>query len=280
MIVPEIAPEVTITSLAKNGKGLCRTQVTACFISPDNNRKLYCTLECSIEKTWLLAMERNCRLQNRVKFRLDSVHTSAGNLVLNLGFTTCKDFLGTNCKSLAEVLCWTNQGLCCYCDRAAYFANPLAVGALVHTIDDKYIFLRRRKYCCLDVGYTDRACGFVCPQKALLDPCSCRTLQATCGLNDVIYDAILNLIDAEMAIPLNYLGEPELLGFAQDRSRGWAPSLEFYVNCTLDSERIYFLYSRKQHSLACNSTCIILATWSEMISITSLFFRGLGVGAK
>lgn len=145
------------------------TDLNTCVdVNQKHNRCKHTIYDQQIDVNWDKRIADNPKIFNGTKFRLSSASFSGDTLTLNLGLTCYKDFLGTNwsenSKSLAQ------EGVRDFNDSQAYMADPLGVGTIVLTTDDKVIFLKRSEHCAEAPGLWDVPGGHPEPQVNIKSP--------------------------------------------------------------------------------------------------------------
>ena len=119
-----------------------------------DRKKLPDKFEAGIEEIWSDRSRANNKLWNGSKFRLDSsLCQTSSSVLLNLGISCYKDFLGTNWSPHARAI--QELGLKDFGNSQAYMSDALGVGSLVQTSDDYFILLRRSDQCGEAVGQLD-----------------------------------------------------------------------------------------------------------------------------
>lgn len=137
-------PEVSLLLQCPPG-GLPEEQVRA-ELSPAYDRRPLPGGDKAITAIWESRLRAQPWLFDAPKFRLHSATlvptgSPGPQLLLHLGLTSYRDFLGTNWASSAAWL--RQQGATDWGDKQAYLADPLGVGAALATADGFLVFLRR-----------------------------------------------------------------------------------------------------------------------------------------
>lgn len=152
-------------------------QATECLIKKNdchvflesgfNRRSLPNLLEEEIKSVWKTRQLENKTLYNGTKFRVHSVYPSLDKKGVNLqlGITCYRDFLGTNWSFRSQHL--QNVGLALFGNSQACMADPLGVGSLLLTSDQKIILLKRSQNCAEAPGLWDIPGGHAEPQVCL-----------------------------------------------------------------------------------------------------------------
>ncbi|XP_054226151.1 uridine diphosphate glucose pyrophosphatase NUDT22 isoform X2 [Homo sapiens] len=263
-------PEVTLL-LQCPGGGLPQEQIQA-ELSPAHDRRPLPGGDEAITAIWETRLKAQPWLFDAPKFRLHSatlapIGSRGPQLLLRLGLTSYRDFLGTNWSSSAAWL--RQQGATDWGDTQAYLADPLGVGAALATADDFLVFLRRSRQVAEAPGLVDVPGGHPEPQLDLwlsvrertpdsgsLTLLHCATSdpqgqQALCPggspqhqdlagqlVVHELFSSVLQEICDEVNLPLLTLSQPLLLGIARNETSAGRASAEFYVQCSLTSEQV------------------------------------------
>lgn len=157
-------PEVSLLLLCPPG-GLSQEQV-AVELSPAHDRRPLPGGDKTITAIWETRLQAQPWIFDAPKFRLHSATLASSSpgpqLLLHLGLTSYRDFLGTNWSSSASWL--RQQGAADWGDKQAYLADPLGVGAALVTADDFLVFLRRSQQVAEAPGLVDVPGGHPEPQ--------------------------------------------------------------------------------------------------------------------
>lgn len=157
-------PEVSLLLLCPPG-GLSQEQV-AVELSPAHDRRPLPGGDKTITAIWETRLQTQPWIFDAPKFRLHSAILASSSpqpqLLLNLGLTSYRDFLGTNWSSSASWL--RQQGATDWGEKQAYLADPLGVGAILVTADDFLVFLRRSQQVAEAPGMVDVPGGHPEPQ--------------------------------------------------------------------------------------------------------------------
>lgn len=146
--------------------GLPEDQVRA-ELSPAYDRRPLPGGDKAIAAAWESRLQAQPWLFDAPKFRLHSASLAPADsqgpqLLLHLGLTSYRDFLGTNWASSAAWL--RQQGAADWGNKQAYLADPLGVGAALATADDFLVFLRRSQQVAEAPGLVDVPGGHPEPQ--------------------------------------------------------------------------------------------------------------------
>ncbi|XP_054426943.1 uridine diphosphate glucose pyrophosphatase NUDT22 [Pteronotus mesoamericanus] len=238
-------PQVSLLLQCPPG-GLPEQQVRA-ELSPAYDRRPLPGGDKAIAAIWETRIQAQPWLFDAPKFRLHSaalVPTGSQGLqlLLRLGLTSYRDFLGTNWASSAALL--RQQGAADWGDKQAYLADPLGVGAALITADDFLVFLRRSQQVAEAPGLIDVPGGHpetqaLCPGDSLLHD----DLPGERVVHE-IFSRVLQEISDEVNLPLPTLSQPLLLGIVRNETSAGRASAEFYVQCSLASEQVREHYRR------------------------------------
>ncbi|XP_041035846.1 uridine diphosphate glucose pyrophosphatase NUDT22 [Carcharodon carcharias] len=236
-------------------------------ISSECNRRVLRGHEQKIAHIWQQRKQEKPWLFNGAKFRVHSATLEGERLLLRLGLTCYRDYLGTNWAPEAQLL--QEQGATDYSDSQAYLAEPLGVGAMVHTADDCFVFLRRSELVAEAAGQVDIPGGHPEPKAAAKgvpeESIQPRHLSGELVVQE-IFSSILGEIRDEVNIPLESLSRPLLLGIARNNRSAGRPSAEFYVRCKLTSEEVRERY-RMGGPEAHESTSIIFIQREDVLKL-------------
>ncbi|XP_059497529.1 uridine diphosphate glucose pyrophosphatase NUDT22 isoform X2 [Stegostoma tigrinum] len=208
-------------------------------ISAEYNRQVLLSHEQKIADIWRQRKQEKPWLFNGAKFRIHSAQLECGELLLRLGLTCYKDYLGTNWAPEARLL--QEQGTADFGNSQAYLAEPLGVGAMLHTADDCFVFLRRSEQVAEATAQVDIPGGHPEPKAAAKgipeDTIQVEHLSGELVVQE-IFSSILGEIRDEVNVPLESLSRPLLLGIARNHRSAGRPSAEFYIRCELTSEEV------------------------------------------
>uniref|UniRef100_A0A3Q3W4R3 Nudix hydrolase domain-containing protein n=1 Tax=Mola mola TaxID=94237 RepID=A0A3Q3W4R3_MOLML len=197
-------------------------------------------------------------LFNGSKFRLHSFFLSGPLLTLKLGLTCYKDYLGTNWSCRAAELCQLGEAK--FGDRLALLAQPLGVGGILCTDDDRVVLIRRSMRVAEAGGLLDIPGGHPEPKQISMD-----MMQQQLVVSE-LFSSVCAEIRDEVNIPLSSLREPILMGVALNHISAGRPSAEFYVGCSLTSDQVRELY-RKGGAEANESTDIVFLSREEVLQL-------------
>ncbi|XP_059811181.1 uridine diphosphate glucose pyrophosphatase NUDT22 [Hypanus sabinus] len=231
---PDISVELQIPSPAELTPERVRAE-----LSPAYNRRPLPGLEASIAEAWAERRRHQPWLFDGAKFRFHSAELRAGRLLLRLGLTSYRDYLGTNWSPQAPAL--RRQGLADWGDSQAYLAEPLGVGAVLRTADGCFVFLRRSDRVAEAPGKLDIPGGHPEPKAAAGDvpeeSIQLEHLSAELVIRE-LFASVLGEIRDEVNLPLDSLSRPVLLGIVRNNRSAGRASAEFYVRCKLTSEEV------------------------------------------
>ncbi|XP_053735550.1 uridine diphosphate glucose pyrophosphatase NUDT22 [Synchiropus splendidus] len=194
-------------------------------------------------------------------------------LTLRLGLTCYKDYLGTNWSLRVDEL--HKRGESEFGDHLALLAQPLGVGAVMSTSDGKVVLIRRSQKVAEAGGLLDIPGGHPEPKVVLesLGQTVCEEsitvtlLQHKPGaVVAELFSSVCAEIRDEVNVPLQFLGEPVLMGVALNHTSAGRPSAEFHVSCSLTSDEVRTLYWQGGAE-AHESTDIVFITTGEMLHL-------------
>ncbi|XP_004449432.2 uridine diphosphate glucose pyrophosphatase NUDT22 [Dasypus novemcinctus] len=232
-------PEVSLLLQCPLG-GLPEEQVRA-ELSPAYDRHPLPGGDKDIAAIWETRLQAQPWLFDAPKFRLHSAALAPSDcpgpeLLLCLGLTSYRDFLGTNWASSAAWL--RQQGATDWGDRQAYLADPLGVGAALATADGFLVFLRRSGQVAEAPGLVDVPGGHPEPQAVCPgDRPQHEDLPGELVVRE-LFSSVLQEICDEVNLPLPTLSQPLLLGIACNETSAGRASAEFFVQCSLTSEQV------------------------------------------
>ncbi|KAM4815448.1 uridine diphosphate glucose pyrophosphatase NUDT22 isoform 1-T5 [Thomomys bottae] len=236
-------PEVSLMLLCPPG-GLPREQVEV-ELSPAYDRRFLPGVDKTITAIWETRLQSQPWLFDAPKFRLHSatlapIDSPGPQLLLRLGLTSYRDFLGTNWASSASWL--RQQGVADWGDKQAYLADPLGVGAALATADEFLVLLRRSGQVAEAPGRVDVPGGH--PEPQVLCPGEAPQHKILPGELVVreLFSSVLQEICDEVNLPLLTLSQPLLLGIARNETSAGRASAEFFVQCSLTSEEVRSYY--------------------------------------
>ncbi|XP_061168090.1 uridine diphosphate glucose pyrophosphatase NUDT22-like [Saccostrea echinata] len=242
---------------------------THVLINKEYNRRKHNDYDKQIDANWNKRVSDNPKIFNGTKFRLSSVSLSNDTFTMNLGLTCYKEFLGTNWCKNAKFL--AEDGVRDFQDSQAYMSDPLGVGTIVLTTDDKVIFLTRSEHCAEAPGLWDVPGGHPEPQEIVgkipLEEIKFSDLNEEKVVSE-IYDSIMREVVDEVNIPASSLSRPNFIGVAQNISAAKRPSSEFIISCSLSSSEVRDLYTKGNQEEAYESTNIQFVPKKTVLSLT------------
>ncbi|KAK7922443.1 hypothetical protein WMY93_009345 [Mugilogobius chulae] len=183
---------------------------------------VFSTDDCSQKRGTVLASKR-CQKQDECI------------LLLRLGLTSYKDYLGTNWSGQAEELC--RRGEVEFGDPLSLLAQPLGVGTIVCTVDEQIVFIRRSQKVAEASGLLDIPGGHpepkvvcenlgvkICDEKIIS-----MVMLSPAAVVSELFSSVCAEVRDEINIPLKFLGEPLLIGIALNHTSAGRPSAEFYI---------------------------------------------------
>ncbi|XP_053225086.1 uridine diphosphate glucose pyrophosphatase NUDT22 [Podarcis raffonei] len=237
-------PDISLLFQCPSPKGISEAQVRA-ELSPLYDRRPLPGDRARIETAWVARRQQSPWLFDGAKFRLHSIQLEGDILTFCLGLTCYKDFVGTNLADAAGQL--QERGREDLGNSQAYLAEPLGVGAMLHTADDKFVFLRRSQCVGEAPGKIDIPGGHPEPQvvmgdAALEGPVRHQDLPGESVVKE-LFCSVLREIQDEVNLPLPTLSSPMLLGIARNETSAGRCSAEFYIRCSLSSEQVRHHYA-------------------------------------
>ncbi|KAK4003540.1 uridine diphosphate glucose pyrophosphatase NUDT22 [Daphnia magna] len=251
---------IEIIDLACHKIPLHRSQIQINF-SDNFSNKSDTWIEKSVKLIWDEKCQENNRLYNKSKFRFDSIAICNDHqIVINLGLTTYMELIGTNCHPFGKEL--VLHGMKCFKNGRSCLADPLGVGCLLLTADEKFLFLKRAMWTGEDKGKLDRPGGHPEPDNVSLAIQSwteeeCRKPENLRRIRDEIFDSVIHEVRDEVNLPMETIKDPVLLGVIRSLERSGRPSAEFLVLCSLTSEEVEELYSKNCQAEADESIGIV-----------------------
>jgi hypothetical protein len=102
----ESDPDVTFMYLPKTSlhKTITRRSLQVALSSRNNRKMLPHPYESHVNSTWDERIQKNPRLWDATKFRIESVEELENSVIFNLGVTSYKEFIGTNWSHDARLL--------------------------------------------------------------------------------------------------------------------------------------------------------------------------------
>ena len=218
--------------------------VTANF-SLSNARKLFPTIEQTMETLWQEQLKRNDRLYNLSKFRLLDATVDESKIHLNIGITDYKEMICTNHLTCIEEI--QKYGELHYNDRHACFGDALGVGGVVVTQDDFIVLIKRSNWVAESQGCYDTPGGHAEPEEMLKKLGKNNSELFQVDSSEVIYEifhSFVREVRDEINVPESSLSWPLLLGVTRNKEYGWKPGMIFTLKCNLDWKQIEQLYLR------------------------------------
>ncbi|XP_054381692.1 uridine diphosphate glucose pyrophosphatase NUDT22 isoform X2 [Pongo abelii] len=280
--VQTMDPEVTLL-LQCPGGGLPQEQIQA-ELSPAHDRRPLPCGEEAITAIWETRLKAQPWLFDAPKFRLHSatlapIGSRGPQLLLRLGLTSYRDFLGTNWSSSAAWL--RQQGATDWGDTQAYLADPLGVGAALATADDFLVFLRRSWQVAEAPGLVDVPGGHPEPQALCPGGSPQHEDLAEELVVRELFSSVLQEICDEVNLPLLTLSQPLLLGIARNETSAGRASAEFYVQCSLTSEQVRKHYLSGGPEAHESTGIIFVETQVDVVlASTPMRVRGRGLNRR
>lgn len=134
-------------------QGGCNMEFVHATSSVDFNRKVVPEIEHLIEENWQNMKNEIEILYNAEKFRIHSVKEKSDRVIIEMGLTCYKDYIGTNLGKNLDAFCV--KGVELFNDRQACLSDALGVGSMVVTADGYFLFVRRSFEVAEGRGMTD-----------------------------------------------------------------------------------------------------------------------------
>lgn len=195
--------------------------------------------EAHIDAIWKERVAVNPSLFDGTKFRFAGVHQGTQtSTVLDLGITSYKYFLGTNCAVTWHALDPVN------------LASPLGNAAIVETTDTKVVLLKRSQ----NVGECPDT--IVCPGghpepemvgiKSMAEWKEIRggkyvTSDWSKQICHELFDAMVREVVEETGIPRSRLGTVKCIGFTE-RVVNKRPDIIFHIPCSITANEVHHFY--------------------------------------
>ena len=130
--------------------------------SVDFNRKVIPELEHLIDENWKDMKNQIKILYNADKFRIHSVKEENDRVIIDMGLTCYKEYIGTNLGKNLDT--FHAKGVELFSNRQACLSDALGVGSMVVTADDYFLFVRRSFEVAEGRGMTDFPGGHAEPK--------------------------------------------------------------------------------------------------------------------
>ena len=221
-----------ILCLLRDSLPLDQEDLDGCFDPDRFGRKTNPSQEEAIASQWRRASRENPRLFNGSKFRYAGVRWT-DRPQLQLGLTSYREHVGTNLRSGQKFL--QEAGLAVHGDRQAFLADPLAVGALLLTSDNRLVLIRRALWVGEYPGRVDRPGGHAEPDELPRPAASSgeelpeeEEERHEAALSEV-FESVRREVRDELGVPMTHLSRAYLAGILRDRQLGGRPTLEFIL---------------------------------------------------
>ena len=214
------------------------------------DRKQHAGDEANIGAAWAAATAKNPRIFDGSKFRLHRATEAGGDgsVLLELGLTGYREYLGTNRLPAAERDRLEADGRAAHGDAAAHMSNALGCETMLLTADGQVVLLRRSTSVATHTGLYNgpsghpepsRAAGVVDATDAAADAAEADAARSAATLAE-LYDSVLQETHEETAVPREKLGAPALLGVMLDAAG--KPDLLFLTRTPLDAAGVRECY--------------------------------------
>lgn len=252
---------------------------------PEHGRVDYPGDNVILEGKWEEERQSEPDLVDQSMFRLRGAElTEDGTaILLRLGLTTCKEYVGTNRLPMPMRQLRRQAALFrCDGDSEAHFSNALGCEALLITSDEKVVLF----WCTPG--------GVLCPdrcqsrEKGRYNGPSACPLPAHAGVHSMtdattkmqqnitleLFAAALRGVQERTHIPREQLSEPRLIGCMTD-SRYYKPELLFVVHTALDTAAVRSLYAENLGEGPDNLDFWPLASFSDCAMLVTATVRAL-----
>ena len=197
--------------------------------------------EAQIDTIWRERVKSNPSLFDGTKFRFAGVRQGT-QVIVDLGITSYKYFLGTNCKANWHELDPIN------------LASPLGNAAIVETTDKKVVLLKRSQNVgeCPDTivcpgGHPEPEMVGIQSMKEWREMSErIKELPSTDWNQQIcheLFDAMVREVVEETGIPRFKLGTAKCIGFTE-RIVNKRPDIIFHIPCFISAKEVHKLYAK------------------------------------
>ncbi|KAK7262401.1 hypothetical protein RJT34_29974 [Clitoria ternatea] len=231
------------------------------------------TLENTISEIWEQRTLKNNSLFNGKKFRYGGyvLHARGGSageqhVCLHLGLTDYRTFVGTNLSPIWERFLVPSED---DSDLCQHTSSPLGNGAVVETIDNKILVLKRSNNVGEFPGHFVFPGGHPEPEEIGITSHQ-YTKELTDSINikvsQEMFDGIVREVVEEIGVPGFSLRTPAFIGISR-RVLNVRPTAFFFIKCSLDSNEVQQFYCNAEHSY--ESTQLYAVPMIELENMTS-----------
>ena len=207
--------------------------------SKEHERKTAPEIDLNIQKEWERALEETPKLFPGLKFRLSKVQEVNGKVIISLGMTNYKDYVGTNLANNLNVL--KERGLK-EGDENLYLSNPLGNMCVTETSDGKIVFIKRSNKVAEYKGFIDVPGGHPEPDLAGI------TLENMFDysksqeeLKKVLFDSVEEELISELNVTQADMGKITCIGIITNTETN-KPDIIFHAKLTISSKQLEELY--------------------------------------
>ena len=191
----------------------------------------------NIGRAWLAATEKNPRIFDGSKFRLHRIALDAhGDVVIELGLTGYREYLGTNRLPAAALRQLEADGQADHANPRAHLSDALGCETVLLTADDQVVLLRRSSSVATHGGLHNGPSGHPEPARcgAGVEGAGAQGAAAAAAVVHELYDSVLQETHEETAVPRDALSQPQLIGCMADAVG--KPDLLFLTRTSLDAD--------------------------------------------
>eukprot|EP00754_Rhynchopus_humris_P044180 Rhum_TRINITY_DN3893_c0_g1::Rhum_TRINITY_DN3893_c0_g1_i1::g.12309::m.12309 len=240
-------------------------------------------LNDAINKTWDSKLSQNpgvC-LFNALKFRLDGQTTEGSRVVLHIGTTDYKSFIGTHYSEavLQEAGPGSEDDVRNRCDP--FLSHALGVESLVLTSDDQLVLIKRSDKVAEYPNFYCGPGGHAEPGKVLGIPLSQQGDVAHAAItralaekkaethNELFQSAVDEVVD-ELGVPADTLTLKGLIGVARNQRTRGKPDLLFLVRSSQTRDEVQAVYNKGEMNEQFESTRLLCVPAADKRTLTRL----------
>ena len=208
----------------------------------------------AIDASWRAALESNGRLFDGSKFRLAALACAdegdGARLVLRLGMTGYKEYLGTNQAPREQRLRLAADGERLHGDAGAFLSNALGCETVLVTADGQIALLRRSSAVATHGGLFNGPSGHPEPSRARVEEepdCAAAAEAAARLAVEELFDSVTQETHEETNVPRAALLPPRCIGCmaaADEHGCVGKPDLLFVTRTTLDAAAVRAAYEQ------------------------------------
>ena len=248
-----IEPFTSLLTMAGAGimtRGGVAADAMRVSLEPANDRRPHAS-DANLEAVWEAKLEAanasGGRLFDMSKFRLHRIGWSDANcevLLIELGLTSYKEYVGTNQMPQAQRTSLEADGMADFGEPRAHLSNALGCEAVLVTSDGQVVLLRRSGKVLSGHGQYNGPSGHAEPLHAGIEAHAGSGEQRASlegRARSELFEAILAEVHEETNVPRAALSTPVLIGAMEDDQR--KPDLLFLVRTCLDAEGVRQAYA-------------------------------------